>query len=224
MERPGAEWFALRRAECVSPPPSEGPHMPDDRVPSPELQLLSGIRPSKDPVLFAEALERLLPHCNGNPFDVADWLNNRHRTGRIRLFGVLKESGTGSAPVMMAPNANPVMLRVMARVPPDGGTELYVAGLGIAYQDWTFERASFEVNFPGAPVNRGGRPRVYDRENVLVEAAMAIFEDGLPEPLSLESLCNMVAARLSGGSPELTLLKKVLKPLYERLQRYVDSR
>src|SRR5262249_60294848 len=33
------------------------------------------------PVTMTEALERLLPHCEGGPFKVAEWLDTKHRPG-----------------------------------------------------------------------------------------------------------------------------------------------
>src|SRR5262245_56508110 len=156
------------------------------------------------PVTMTEALERLLSQCNNNPHEVAEWLNIQHRTGKIRLFGVPKELAPGSTPVMMSAAANPRMLQVVARIPTDGRVALDIGGLGIGYQDWTFERESFEANLPGAPVNRGGRPRTYDREAILIEAAMAIYEDGLPEPFSLESFADAVALRLGDASPGIS--------------------
>jgi hypothetical protein len=166
------------------------------------------------PVSLVEALERLLPHCNHSAFEVAGWLDLRQREGKIRLLG---------DDDLVAPNANPSMLAVMARIPPDGRAALYVEVRrhpGREYQTWAFERESFEAHFP-TPVNRGGRPRIYgskEHEQVLVEAAVAIFEEGLPNPLSGDRLADMVSVRLGDRSPGHTTLKKILKPLYERLE------
>ena len=38
------------------------------------------------PVTLVDALKRLLPHCEDNPHKVANWLNERHSEGDIRLL------------------------------------------------------------------------------------------------------------------------------------------
>jgi hypothetical protein len=91
-------------------------------------------------VSLAEALERLLPLCDNNVFEVANWLNLRQQGGEIRLLGDDE---------LMAPNANPSILGVMARIPPDGKTELYIEvrrSIDRCYKRWGFERASFEAS------------------------------------------------------------------------------
>jgi hypothetical protein len=166
---------------------------------------------------------------------VAEWLDMQHRNGKLRLLA-------GGAAV--APIANPLMLGMKVRGAPDGRNILYVQvrqaldgdypvwdgrseegpqGLRRHQEFWTYDRTTFEAVFP-VPVNRGGARRTVNREIVLVEAAMALYEDGLPPRFSLESFCNAVSARLGGGSPGLTLLKEILRPLYRRLQTHADSR
>jgi hypothetical protein len=183
------------------------------------------------PVTMTDALERLLPHCDGNPHKVAARLDAQHRDDDVFLLG---------GGVAIPPESNPSMLGIKAHIPPAGPAFLYVqlrAGrppgpvwdvgmtlkdLGEHHRFWTFERKSFEDHFPSAPKNRGGRPPVFtqqDRENILVEAAVAVYEEGLPDnPLTLEGLSNAVAARLGDASPGLTLLKEILGPLWRKLK------
>jgi hypothetical protein len=94
-------------------------------------------------VSLAEALERSLPLCDNNPFEVANWLNLQQQHGKIRLLGDNE---------VVAPNANPSILSVMARISPDGKTELYIEvrrSIDRCYKRWGFERDSFEASLPG---------------------------------------------------------------------------
>jgi hypothetical protein len=84
------------------------------------------------------------------------------------------------------------------------------------HQFWVFERASFEDHFPGAPKNRGGRPG-YDREHILVAAAVSVFVDGFSASVTLEAFANQVAVHLGDGGPGDTVLKGVLRPLWRQL-------
>src|SRR5262249_45661616 len=165
-------------------------------------------------------------------------LDAQHRDGDVGLLG------GGAA---MAPDANPAMLGIAAHIPPDGKAALYVQvrqGLVGYYpvvgsvtenpaesfspeplerhhQFWTFERKSFEDHFPGAPKKRGGRPKPYTpehRERVLIEAAMALLDEGVPKSLTEDELADMVAIRMDRDAPGGTLLKEILKPLYKRLK------
>ena len=169
--------------------------------------------PSRPPQLVsrADALERLLPHFENNPHKVAKCLDDLQQTGDILLLGVVE----------MPPNSNPGMLGVKARFSPSGEPELYVekrgsVGWDRTYQDWAFGGEGFEAHFPGAPKNRGGRPRAYKREDILIEGAMVAFEDGVPG--TFEAFWGAVEARLGDASPGETLLKESLGPLYKRLE------
>jgi hypothetical protein len=113
------------------------------------------------PVSMADALERLLPYCDGNPHKVAARLDARHREGEIRLL---------AGGVVMAPGANPAMMGIAAHIPPDGRAVLYVQvrkalvgdypiwdgktveSLEKHHQFWTFERKSFDAHLPDEPV------------------------------------------------------------------------
>jgi hypothetical protein len=173
-------------------------------------------------VPLPDALERLLPHCNGDPFEVAEWLNRHHRTGKIPL---LDDDG-----VEMAPAANPGMLGIVARITPSGKHCLEVQVRPGGWDPrWTrghpafsFERESFEAHLASAFKNRGGRPRAYKREDILIEGAMVAFEDGVPG--TFEAFWGAVEARLGDASPGETLLKEILGPLYKRLERSTHRR
>ena len=200
------------------------------------------------PVTMTEALERLLPHCEGSPFKVAEWLDTKHRRGDVGLLG---------GGVAMSPSANPAMLGIAAHVmPATGKPVLYVQvrqALGAGYpiwdcetliwddntkklsldkhhEFWAYDRTTFEQHFPGGdPKNRGGRPSKYNRESILIEGAVvaceiALEEGSLPQPLTLEWLCGEVEHRMLAGSPGPTLLKEVLSPLFWRLKDVQDRR
>jgi hypothetical protein len=178
---------------------------------------------------MAKALERLLPHCDHSPHKVASRLDAQHRDGEVRLLG---------GGVVIDARSNPVMLGIKAHIASDGRAALYVeirralAGnypmwdgktvesLERHHRFWAYDRTTFDAHFP-APVNRGGRPPKYDagaREKILTEAAVSLCEEGPPEPLSLEALCDQVGNRLGNSSPGLTLLKEILGPLCARLK------
>lgn len=186
----------------------------------------------RGPVSLAEALERLLPYCENDPHKVAARLDTQQCEGDICLLG----NG-----VAMPPNANPSTLGIKARIPPDGRAFLYVdvrkafsddfpgdgavwdgkrVNLEAHHKFWALDRTSFEAHFP-VPVDRGGRPQKFkpkDRENILTEAAMSIYEDGPPEHLTLEALCEQVGLRLGKNSPGSTLLKGILRPFCAKLK------
>src|SRR5262249_57628784 len=56
------------------------------------------------PVTMTEALERLLPHCEGSPFKVAEWLDTKHRRGDV---GLPRRGGALAPPPHPAPFAAP---------------------------------------------------------------------------------------------------------------------
>jgi hypothetical protein len=167
-------------------------------------------------VSLAEALNRLLPHCNNNPFEVANWLNLRQQTGKVRLLG-------DGEPI--APNANPSILGVMARIPPDGKAELYVEvrrSIDGCYQKWAFQRESFEANLPGVPaVNKGGRPPEYDRERLVTEALIYTIVDGWPDSLNgVGGLFEKLKDRLGESK---TAGRTQLFNLFTPIQRRIDA-
>jgi hypothetical protein len=112
-------------------------------------------------VSMAEALERLLPHCDNKPHKVAARLNAQQGDGDVVLLG---------GGVAMAPDANPLMLTVKAHIPPDGRAFLYVqvnqglngdysiwdgetvSSLRRHHEFWAFERESFDDHFPRGPI------------------------------------------------------------------------
>jgi hypothetical protein len=112
-----------------------------------------------DPVSLTEALERLLPHHEDNPDEVACWLDDQQPGGHLPLLG---------GGVVMASSANPAMLGIVAHIPPVGRPFLYVQvrqDLGTGYhlwepghtveslaqhhRFWTLAREGFERCVPG---------------------------------------------------------------------------
>jgi hypothetical protein len=191
-----------------------------------------------DPIFMAEALERLLPHYDGNPHKVASRLDAQHREGEIRLLG---------GGVVMAPNANPVMLGIAAHIPSDGKASLYVqvrqalAGyypvVGVAtenpaesfsaerlerhHQFWTFERASFETHLPNASKNRGGGPKEkFVPSDLLIEALVYVGVVGrLPDAVEGEgSLFEKLGSRLGARCPGRTRFHEIFDPIYKRIK------
>jgi hypothetical protein len=186
-------------------------------------------------VSMAEALERLLPRSENNPYKVAARLDAQHRERGVRLLG---------GNVVIAPDSNPSMLGIEAHTLSDGKSFLYVQvrkdiGPGYPVWDgetvlslekhhdfWAFERESFQTHL-SEKRSGGGRPKIYgpeDRERVLTEAAMALYEEGLPNPLTEDGLADMVSVRIGNSSPGSTLLKEILKPLYKRLKDTMRER
>ena len=191
------------------------------------------------PVFFDEALGRLLPHCEDSLFEVVEWLNERHRRGHIDLL---------AGGVAVTANTNPAMLGFAGRVLPNGKAVLYIQvrqdlgnarsypiwdgktmeSLKLHQQVWANDRATFEQHFP-ADENRGGRPPKYSREGVLNEAAalaveIALDDGSLPQPLTLNWLCNAVEERMGPASPGTTMLKEILSPLFWRFKDIQDRR
>jgi hypothetical protein len=183
------------------------------------------------PVSLSEALERLLPLFNNKVHKVATWLDQRHRDGDLQLL---------AGDIVIAPATNPSMLGVVARGLPDGRTVLYVQvrkGLNIdcpvwdgENEDalckhqafWSYGRTTFETIFP-VPVDRGGRPPKYDPAEILIEAAVAIYEDGPPKPSTIEGWVALIQRRLGDQSPGEGLLKKVLAPLNRRMKAIMNK-
>jgi len=113
-------------------------------------------RARSDPVSLTEALERLLPHHEDNPDEVACWLDDQQRRGRIPLLG---------GGIVMASSANPAMLGIVASSV--GRSFLYVQmrqclpgchfwepghtveSLAQHHRFWTLAREGFERCVPG---------------------------------------------------------------------------
>jgi hypothetical protein len=196
--------------------------------------------PSKartDPVFFPEALERLLPlpQFDNNPHKVASWLDDRHRDGDLQLL---------AGDIVIAPAANPSMLGVVAHIPQVGKAVLYIqvrksmnidcplwdceseTGLLKHQGYWSYGRTTFEEVFP-VSVDRGGRPPEYSREDILIEAAILVYEDGPPERLTAGAWADAISARIEArgaNSPGSTLLREVLGPLNKRFKAIVPKR
>jgi hypothetical protein len=182
------------------------------------------------PVLMAEALERLLPYCDGSPHQVAARLDKQHREGDVGLLG----GGTA-----MAPAANPALLGVVAHIPPVGEAFLYVQvrqNLGMHcpiwdgtvtsleqhHDFWAFERTSFENHFPNTatPKNRGGRPAEYSVEDLVTEALVYVVVAGaLPKTVEGEGgLYEKLRDRLRSRCPAPTRLREIFGPIYQRIE------
>jgi hypothetical protein len=193
--------------------------MPDDDTAPPA-------RPQ--PGSLPDALERLLRHFKNNPFDVAEWLNNQHRRGKIPLLG----DG-----IEMAPNSNPGMLGVMARFSPSGKAELYIEvrkALDRNYQNWSFERESFEaieresfeVHLPGGPENRGGHPVEYNVEDILTEALVYVGVAGrLPDTVGGQGgVLEQLEPRLGPRCPGRTRFHEIFDPIFRRIKAEKNQR
>jgi hypothetical protein len=89
---------------------------------------------------------------------------------------------------------------------------------------WSFGRTTFDATFPTSERKHGGgAPREYSREDILIEAAVAAYEDGLPDPLTLQGWADKVRDRLGAQSPGDTLLKEILAPLHRRFKAIVGK-
>jgi hypothetical protein len=181
---------------------------------------------------MAEALERLLPHCERSPHKVARWLDDHHRDDDIQLLG----NG-----VRMTPNSNPVMLGIMAHGEGENA-RLYVQVrqgmnpmppvVGIAttdpagafsaqlfekhHQFWMFERAGFERH---CPKHAGGRPVVASAEDVLGEIVVIAGTVGLPATVTGDgSLHEMVKDRIGSRCPKKSWFADHVGPLYKRIE------
>lgn len=180
-----------------------------------------------DLVSMTEAFERLLPYCDDNPFEVAEWLDHHQRRGKIRLLGYDAEGGPQASPVVMAPNAGPTLLGVMARIAPDGKASLYVEvrrALDREYKNWAFDRLTFETHFP-KPKNRGGRPKDFNVENLVIEALIYAAVEGLPRAVEGEgSLFEQLKRRLGSRCPERSRFHQIFDPIYRRIKDERDER
>jgi hypothetical protein len=76
--------------------------------------------------------------------------------------------------------------------------------------------AELQLRVTSSGPHPGGAPRRYDREQILMEGAVLIVVEGLPS--SFEDFYGKVADRLGDESPGDTLLKKVLRPLYQKMK------
>jgi hypothetical protein len=169
-----------------------------------------------------EVLEQTLPYFDDDAFEVASWLRDHIRRGKIRVLA------NGD---VMSPRIFPTFVDVEATVAPDGRADLFFElkrafGLGekghIPVKQWTVERKSFDVRF-GPLRDRKRRPSL-DRDCwLLIEAAAYVVEKGLPEPPSAESLWlelkNIHGERCPGRSVALGILGPFMQRMKDVLGR-----
>jgi hypothetical protein len=62
----------------------------------------------------------------------------------------------------------------------------------------------------------GGRPRIYNHEQILIEAAVYIVENDLPQ--TADDFYNKVGLILGDQAPDDTQLRSILRPLYKRME------
>jgi hypothetical protein len=188
-----------------------------------------------DPVFLSEALERLLPHHDNNAHKVASWLDARHRDGELQLLA-------GKAEV--APGANPSMLGVKAYIPQTGKAVLYIQvrkaldGDYPIWDDkdverqrkhqefWSYGRTTFERVFPTpAKKHGGGRPAVFNNEDLLIEALVyAGVAGALPQQVEGDgSLFEKLTLRLRKRCPERTRFHEIFDPVYRRIKEERDA-
>jgi hypothetical protein len=187
-----------------------------------------------DDLTLDEVLEQMLPLCDDDPFDVADWLNERLRRGKIRLLA----DGIPKPPYICATE-----LVVVAKIASDGRATLEVmsrlddamAGIGntidtmgnrligalahrATVKAWTVERKSFEDSRPDAPRNRGGREREVNRERLLTEALIYTAVHSWPDHLDGEGgLFEKLAATIK-NMPGRTTFYEIFTPVVKRIE------
>ena len=82
--------------------------------------------------------------------------------------------------------------------------------------------------FPGAEPrtperHAGGKPRTYNHEAILIQAAVYIVANGLPD--TLEDLANKVNGRLGEDHvPDAGHLKTILRPLFNLMKTELGRR
>jgi hypothetical protein len=172
-----------------------------------------------DALTLDEVLEQLLPHCDDDPFEVAEWVD-----GRIKKKKGIRLLADG---VFVRPHSYKTHLAMVAEIAPDGRATLEVALLGRAFginnkpiKQWTVERKSLETNRPNAPHNRGGRPDKYPHERILTEALIYIAVNGTPATLGGDGgLFEKLELVLKpGDTPERGTLRNIFNPIWKRIE------
>jgi hypothetical protein len=174
--------------------------------------------PDTPDMTLDEVLEQMLPHCSGNPFEVAKWLGDHVELGEVRLL---------ADGIFVPPHLYSTHLRMVAQVAPDGRAGISVElmrgfGLGekgtVPIKQWTVERKSFEENRPGAPRNLGGRDREVDRERLLREALIYSVVYGWPDHLDGDGgLFDKLGARVK-NLPARTTLYEIFTPVVDGIK------
>jgi hypothetical protein len=142
-----------------------------------------------DPVGLDEALERLLPYCDGSPHRVAERVNLLCRTGELTLL-------VGGVEI------NPAAIQsgmITVVISPTGALEGRIQGGW--HPDWrrenpvfTFERASFEKHLPGA--KRKGNPWAV---RAIVKRIQARWPAGLPSGMNIEKVRGLISDKEADG-------------------------
>jgi hypothetical protein len=172
-----------------------------------------------DALTLDEVLEQLLPHCDDDPFEVAEWVDSRIKKKKgIRLL---------ADGVFVRPHSYKTHLAMVAEIAPDGRATLEVALLGRAFginnkpiKQWTMERKSLETNRPNAPRNRGGRPDKYPHMHIVSEALVYIAINGTPATLDGDGgLFEKLGLVLKPAeTPERKTLYKIFNPIWKRIE------
>jgi hypothetical protein len=175
-----------------------------------------------DALTLDEVLEQLLPHCDDNAFEVARWMRDHIRLGKIRLL---------ADGVVVPPRVFPTYVDVEATIAPDGRAGLFLElrrafVLGdrgyIPVSQWVVDRRSFDINF--APLrDRRRRPSLERDCWLLIEAAAYVVERGLPESPTAEALWfelqNIHRERCPGRSVALAVLGPFMQRMRDVLGR-----
>ena len=163
--------------------------------------------------MFEEVLEQMLPLCDDDPFEVADWLDDHFKRGKVRL---LDDGG------VVPPHLYSTHLKVVAIVAADGRASLSIELLR-AFEckgQWTVERKSFEAS--RSNTKRSGRPPT-KREWALIEAAAYIVEKGLPNPPTADALYNELAGIHGEQCPSRATAMEVLPSFLRRIKIVLGS-
>jgi hypothetical protein len=172
-----------------------------------------------DVLTLDEVLEQMLPYFDDDPFEVAEWVDDR-----IKKKSGLRLLADG---VFVRPHLYKTHLGMVAEIAPDGRTTLGVALLGRAFgidnkpiKQWTVERKSFEINRPNAPRNRGGRPDKYDHMRIVIEALVYVAVNGVPATLDGEGgLFEKLELGLKPvDTPKPGTLYKIFNPIWKRIE------
>jgi hypothetical protein len=184
-----------------------------------------------------EVLEQMLPLLDGDPFEVAKWVDDHiQKKEGVRLL---------ADGVVVAPHLCATELAVVTKIASNGTPSLEVVPRGRAFghtkivgtvivgrdkdrkpierpreetrpiEWWTVERKSFEVN--RSNTKRSGRP-LTKREWVLIEAATYIVEKGLPDPPTADALYTELAVIHGAQCPSRGLAMEVLPSLVRRIK------
>jgi hypothetical protein len=164
-----------------------------------------------------DVLEQMLPYLDDDAFEVADWLRDHIRRGKIRVL---------ADGVVMPPRIFPTFVDVEATIAPDRRADLFFElkrafGLGekgeIPIKQWTVERRSFDLRF--APLRDRKRRPSLDRDCwLLIEAAAYVVENDLPEPPSAEALWLELQNKLGKRCPGRSVALEVLRPFMQRMR------